>query len=276
FNEMAKKISQKNKELEIKIEEAVEKNLQKNRLMLQQNRLAAMGEMISNIAHQWRQPLNTLGLILQKLEILHKRGTLDEEKLKENITNGMSQINKMSTTIDDFRDFFKKDKKKRIFYLKEAIEESLLFMKTPLEENSIQVTYDRELSVQVNGYKNELTQVIVNIINNAKDALVENKNIDRRIDILCTVKDEHIVIKIEDNAGGIPKDVIDKIFEPYFTTKVEGEGDGIGLYMSKIIIEENMNGKLDVHNSEDGAVLTITLFSDIIDPFCEISYSAEE
>ena len=276
FNLMAETISLHNQELQEKIEEAVEKNILQNRLMMQQNRLVAMGEMINNIAHQWRQPLNALGIIMQKFEIFYQRGILDEEKIKENVSRGMVQINKMSSTIDDFRDFFKKDKEMQTFYLKELIDEIAQFMKTIFEENKISFTYDLEFSTEVRAYRNELSQVIINILNNAKDALIENRDADRQITIECRVVQERMVMRIEDNAGGIPEDVIDKVFEPYFSTKDEGKGSGIGLYMSKTIIEENMGGELKVSNSKSGALFEIVLFLDNIHPFCERYCAIEE
>ena len=270
FNEMAEKISKNQKELEFKVAQVMQKNEEHNHLMMQQHRLIAMGEMINNIAHQWRQPLNVLGLILQKFEIFYNRGTLDEAKIHNNVEKGMLQVEKMSSTIDDFRNFFKQDKEKHQFYLKELIQEVLLFMQSTIEEHRIEITHNIEPSVEMSGYKNELIQVIVNLINNAKDALVEKLEEGRVICINCIVKDETMIMEIKDNAGGIPNDIIDKIFEPYFTTKSDGNGTGIGLYMSKMIIEENMNGKLKVANGKDGAVFSIILDLDHIHPVCEI------
>lgn len=273
FNNMAQQIAKHQKELESRVEEAVKKNKQQNHLMMQQNRLVAMGEMINNIAHQWRQPLNTLALILQKLELFHKRGKLSSDSLEENVAKGMFQIETMSTTIDDFRDFFKQDKEMQTFCMKELIEESSKLMQSTLEENRIQISSNIEPSTQISAYKNELIQVIINLINNAKDALVENVESDRWIDIGCYVEDEKMVMEIRDNAGGVPEDVIDKIFDPYFSTKEEGKGTGIGLYMSKTIIEENMKGMLEVENSDEGAVFKVILYLDNLHPFCIVNKS---
>jgi len=270
FNDMVEKISKHQLELEIKVEEAVIKNEEQSRIMMQQNRLISMGEMINNIAHQWRQPLNTLGLILQKFELFHKRGVLSEEKLVQNIEKGMIQIDKMSTTIDDFRNFFKKDKEKQIFYIKELVEEVSLFLENTLLAFNIRLEIDVEPSTEMSGYKNEFTQVLINLVNNAKDALVANKESDRWIGIRCRVANENMIMEIQDNAGGVPSHIIEKVFDPYFTTKEEGKGTGIGLYMSKTIIEENMGGKLKVHNSQEGAVFTIELSLNDVHPFCEI------
>ena len=270
FNNMAQKISTHQKELESKVEKAVEKNIQQNRLMMQQNRLVAMGEMINNIAHQWRQPLNSLGLILQKFEFFKEHGILSDEKIQENVSKGMLQIRKMSSTIDDFRNFFKQDKEMQVFYMQDLVDESILFMENVLEEYNIEITAKIETSTQIRAYKNELIQVMINLINNAKDALVDNRETDRKIHICCYEEDERMLLSVSDNAGGVPAEIIDQIFDPYFSTKEEGKGTGIGLYMSKTIIEENMKGKLEVANENDGAVFKINLSLDHTKPFCEV------
>lgn len=276
FNKMAQTISQHNKELETKVQESVEKNLQQSRVMMQQNRLVAMGEMINNIAHQWRQPLNTLGLILQKFELFHQRKMLTDEKIRDSVSKGMLQIEKMSSTIDDFRDFFKQDKEKQVFYIKELVDETVELMGTTLELDGIIFRDDIDPTTEIHAYKNELAQVVINIVNNARDALVERDHKDKWIHIGCRVEDEVMIMEIEDNAGGIPANIIDKIFDPYFSTKEEGQGTGIGLYMSKTIIEDNMGGRLGVHNSSVGALFTINLSLDNVHPFCEVACDFEE
>lgn len=270
FNNMAEKISMHQKELEDKVEKAVEKNIQQNRLIMQQNRLVAMGEMINNIAHQWRQPLNSLGLIIQKFEFFKEHGILSDEKIQKNVSKGMLQIKKMSSTIDDFRNFFKQDKEMHVFFMQDLIDESIGFMENILEEHNIAITSNIEPSTQIRTYKNELIQVMINLINNAKDALVETRETDRKIQICCNVENESILLAVKDNAGGVPEEIIDQIFDPYFSTKEEGKGSGIGLYMSKTIIEENMKGKLEVANEDDGAVFKISLSIDYTKPFCEV------
>jgi len=270
FNNMAEKISTHQKELESKVEKAVDKNIQQNRLMMRQNRLVAMGEMINNIAHQWRQPLNSLGLIIQKFEFFNEQGILDDKTIQDNVSKGMLQIKKMSSTIDDFKNFFKQDKEMHIFYMQDLIDESILFMENILEEHNIKITSKIEPSTQIRTYKNELIQVMINLINNAKDALVENRETDRKIHICCYVENERMLLAVKDNAGGVPQEIIDQVFDPYFTTKEEGKGTGIGLYMSKMIIEENMKGKLEVANENHGAIFKISLSIDHTKPFCEI------
>ncbi len=248
-----------NKDLEKRITQAVAQSKQKDHLMAQQSKLASMGEMIGNIAHQWRQPLNALSLLLQKQQVFFERGLLTPEKIKESTEKGTKLINKMSTTIDDFRDFFKPNKKKEYFDIKHAIESSLELIDAALYNQSIELIVNIQEGNRVYGYENEFSQVILNIINNAKDALIQNKVHGGKINIDMDVQDEAIGIRISDNAGGIPENVIDKVFEPYYTSKEEGKGTGIGLYMSKMIVEENMGGQLDVHNTDTGASFKITL-----------------
>ena len=271
FNDMAEEISKHQNELEHKIEDAVIKNTEQNSVMLQQGRLAAMGEMINNIAHQWRQPLNTLGLIIQKIELLHDREQLSSEKLEESVKKSQMLIDRMSTTIDDFRDFFSQGKVKDNFLLEALMDDVLSFMEGTLKEYDIEVSVKIEKLTKIYGYKNELMQVIVNIINNAKDALVENNVANKKITISCHAKNDELLLEIGDNAGGIPQEIIEKIFDPYFTTKEEGKGSGIGLYMSKTIIEENMQGRFSVINKGNGAAFIIKLLIDNTHPYCDSS-----
>jgi len=246
-----------NEELGQRIEEAVEESKRKDHLMAQQNKLASMGEMIGNIAHQWRQPLNALSLLLQKQRIFYERGLLTSEKLQESVDKGTMLINKMSSTIDDFRDFFKPGKQKVLFNIKHAVNHTLELIDAAIYNQNIALTFNIQEDLEVYGYENEFSQVVLNIINNAKDILVENKKTGAQIKIEGAIKDGYIILQIEDNGGGIPEDSITKVFEPYFTTKEEGQGTGIGLYMSKMIIEENMGGKIDVKNGPEGAVFCI-------------------
>ncbi len=250
-----------NAELEERIENAVALSKEKDHMLAQQNKLAAMGEMIGNIAHQWRQPLNALALLLQKQQAFYERGKLTEEKLKESVQKGTALINKMSMTIDDFRDFFKPNKEKIDFDIEHAVNETIGLIDAALYNNNITVDVNLEESNIVHGYKNEFSQVILNLVNNAKDVLVEKKTQHPAITIDAHRQGDMVKIRVSDNGGGIPQDIIEHIFEPYFTTKEEGKGTGIGLYMSKMIIEGNMDGTLEVENSDKGAVFTISLKS---------------
>ncbi|MEA3354043.1 MAG: cache domain-containing protein [Campylobacterota bacterium] len=236
---------------------------QKDSILIQQSKMAAMGEMIGNIAHQWRQPLNALSLTVQKIKMYHDNGKLDDEMMEKSITKSKTLIKKMSSTIDDFRDFFRVDKQKAPFNIKQAIEETIELLDASLKNNNIKVDIStlKDTSEYI-GFKNEFEQVILNIINNAKDSLTQNNISDPVIEVTCYEKDQHIFVEIADNAGGVPSDIINKIFEPYFTTKDQGSGTGIGLYMSKMIIENNMGGTIEVQNKKDGACFTITLLKE--------------
>ena len=202
------------------INQAILKISQQDSMLIQQSRQAAMGEMIGNIAHQWRQPLNALGLTIQKIKMYHDEDILTSQNLEKSVDKSKMLINKMSTTIDDFRDFFKTDKLKKEFNIKKAIDEVLNLIDGSLKNKNIQIdTSNVDEDIILLGYKNELEQVLLNIINNAKDALVEHNIKNPKIEIKVLEEKENINIKIYDNAGGIHKDIINKIFEPYFTTK---------------------------------------------------------
>ena len=246
------------------INQHIEKLQEKDSILVQQSKLAAMGEMIGNIAHQWRQPLNALGLTIQKIQMFHNEDMLTGDALNKSVNKSKILINKMSTTIDDFRNFFKTDKVKQQFNIKDSINAVLNLLESSLKNNNIDIdTINIQNDIEFIGYKNELEQVLLNIINNAKDALIENNIQKPNIKISINVNHSNIYIEILDNAGGISENIIDKIFEPYFTTKEQGKGTGIGLYMSNMIIETNMNGKLSVKNKSNGACFTIVLNKEI-------------
>ena len=227
---------------------------------MQQSKMASMGEMIGNIAHQWRQPLNALALSIQKVKILHDKDKLDAQNLEQATQKSLMLIEKMTTTIDDFMGFFRQDKIKSPFDVQKVTEETLTLLDASLKYNFIEFNINNNnINSTVKGYKGEFSQVILNLISNAKGALLERKIKDSRIDVEISAEENSVIIEVKDNAGGVPIEIIDRIFEPYFTTKEEGKGTGIGLYMSKIIIEKNMDGKLSVENDKDGAVFKIEL-----------------
>ena len=255
------------KDLKLRVEEEVEKRMEKEQLLIHQSKLAAMGEMIGAIAHQWRQPLNALGLIVQGIKDAHEYGELNKDYIDESVNKSMMQIKFMSKTIDDFRNFFGPDKQKITFDVIKAVEEVLSILNAMLKNNSIDVKVEcKQSRLLVDGYPNEFKQVVMNLINNAKDAIIEAKEKgiltpDEKGLIAVDVKKDvdKVIIKISDNGGGIPEKIIDRIFEPYFTTKEQGKGTGIGLYMSKMIIESNMGGRIYAENVENGAMFTIEL-----------------
>ena len=245
------------KDLDKRVKEEIAKTQEKDQLLMHQSKLAALGEMLGNIAHQWRHPLTRLSLLIQNLSMAYEKNRLDKEYVENFQQKALSQIEYMSQTIDDFTNFFKKDTKKETFCPKEIIEQALQLMDARIKQNKLEIKFDIENTEPVEGYKSEFSQVILNIINNAIDILKERNIEDKKIWIRIKGK----TIEIEDNAGGIPEDIKDKIFEPYFTTKFQSQGTGIGLYMSRVIITQHFDGELYAYNSENGAVFVIDLSS---------------
>jgi len=235
---------------------SIKDSKRKDKLLLEQSKLAAMGEMVGAIAHQWRQPLNALAMSSQFIIDDYEDKLIDKKYVDEYSKSSMKLINFMSKTIDDFRNFFRVDKIAKKFSIKEKIEETSLMLLPQLKEHNITLNTDTN-DFQLIGQESEFQQVILNLINNAKDALIENQIEEAHINVEVSSYNEYGLITISDNAGGIPADVINRVFEPYFTTKEEGKGTGLGLYMSKMIVEDNMGGELHVTNEDEGAVFSI-------------------
>ena len=252
-------LEEHNKELEKKIQEEVRKNREKDKLLFQQNKMAALGEMLGNISHQWRQPLMEISSLFLPIEAkLHMDISLEKEELLESI-NKLNEITKyMSNTIDDFRDFFTTDKEKIEFKLLEQINSTINIISGGLKTYNIKLDIIIQKNPTLIGYKNEYSQVLINIINNAKDILIQRKIENPYIKISIYERKENIITTIEDNGGGIKVEPIEKIFEPFFTYQ-KINGSGLGLFMSKLIIQNNMNGKLEASNSENGAFFKITI-----------------
>ena len=246
--ERTQELNMLNENLESLVSKKTSENIKQLEVLQQQTKMASMGEMIGAIAHQWRQPLNEISISIQNLKYDYEDGLVDEEFVNTFIEKNKEIIKFMSTTIDDFRNFYRVDKEKELFDVKDAIEKTLSLQMGQLVNNNINVKIEGE-SFYVNGFKNEFQQVVLNIVNNAKDALLVNKI--QNAQIMIRLKDK--MVSISDNAGGIEKDIIERIFEPYYTTKEQGKGTGMGLYMSKMIIEENMQAQLSVRNTVDGA-----------------------
>ncbi|WP_420266038.1 ATP-binding protein [Candidatus Magnetominusculus dajiuhuensis] len=257
-----------NRTLEQRVEDGISKIVYQKQMLIQQSKMAAMGEMIGLIAHQWRQPLNAIGLNVQDLKDAYDFGELDEKSIKQVVDITMDQINFMSKTIDDFKNFFKPSKMKLRFDVKKNIEEIFsmfqqVFVKARVDV-SIKSVHDALLFTE--GYPNEFKQVILNILNNSKDAISSKRDNSAssptrgqiEIAIENSEQRDKIIISIRDNGGGIPEDIIGKIFDHYFSTKGQ-EGTGLGLYMSKTIVETNMGGTLTVRNVGDGAEFMISL-----------------
>lgn len=244
--------------LEKKVQVEISARREREKALIQQSKLASMGEMIGAIAHQWRQPLNELSIRIQKLKYNYAKEEIDEEFITTFIQKNKQTIEFMSKTIDDFRNFFRIDKEKRNFLVKESIEEVLNIQGAQLKNYNIEVVFDGD-EFSFKGFKTEFQQVIINIINNAKDAFIETKIKTPKI----SIKLDSRTIFIQDNGGGIPQNILERIFEPYFTTKAQGEGTGMGLYMSKMIIEDNMHSRIRAKNNNDGLLIVIRLASGI-------------
>ena len=234
-------------------------------LLQQQAKMAAMGEMIGNIAHQWRQPLNALSALNVGLSMKHKRGKLDDEVMQKFKEKSNTIIQNMSETIDDFKNFFKPDKIQETFELHEAIEGAVRFVSDAYNQQSIIVSIAKEETISIRSYKNELMQVLLNILNNTKDAVVCNEIKSPTLKITTSQNSTQVIITVQDNAGGVTSEVLEKMYEPYFTTKFESHGTGIGLYMSKTIIENSMKGSLLSKNNEDGLLTTIIIEKETVD-----------
>ncbi len=259
--EAEEKLKSINEHLSKIVEEETAKRIEKDKLLIQQSKLATMGEMIGAIGHQWRQPLNSLGILVQDTIFAYKYGELDEKYLEQFKDNAMQMIRNMSGTIDDFKNFFSPNKREEQFFIEDAVAQTLKILEAQFKNNDIEIVFDSE-SIRKHSYicyKNELNQVILNILANAKDVLLERKPTVRFIKIDVENSDNGVEISIEDSAGGIAEDIIGKVFDSYFTTKGDEKGTGIGLYMSKNIIEEHLGGKIWVENTPNGARFKIWL-----------------
>ena len=244
--------------LEKKVQIETLKNFKKDSLIQNQSKLAELGEMIGNIAHQWRHPLTRLSLLLQNLKAYNSRGKMNDKLFNESLEKSLYQIDFMSTTIDNFTNFYRNDKEKANFKIFDSFDNVIKIVGPVLEHCNIKIEISDENNLELYGNKNEFSQVLMNIIINAKDAFLDNKIGNPLIKVIVTNVKNKTKIEIIDNAGGINSSVINNIFNAYFTTKA-AKGTGIGLYLSKVIIEDEMNGKINVRNNEDGAIFTITL-----------------
>jgi len=232
---------------------------EKDRLLLQQSRQAAMGEMIGTIAHQWRQPLNALGLTIQSLGLTYESGNFTREYLDGTIAKSMDIIFHMSQTIDDFRNFFKPDKEKSRFRVDEVIKNTVSLIEANFREYRVKIEVSTDDGMETRGFPREYAQAFLNVLMNARDALLQRGAADPRVTVRARMEGERSVVTIADNAGGIEADIIDNIFDLYFTTKENELGTGIGLFISKNIIEKNMGGSLTVRNIGEGAEFRIVV-----------------
>ena len=258
-------IKELNQSLSSRVKEEVKKNQIHQFLMIRQSRLAQMGELISMIAHQWRQPLNNLALILQTIELKYKNGKITQDTMKKYILNANHQIEYMSNTIDDFREFFKPEKEAQEFCINDIIKKITKIIDPTLTKYDIKLNCNISKKLYSIGYPQELGQVIINIVNNAKDALIDTNINEKLIDLDIYQQEKYIIISIKNNGGTIEKKILDKIFEPYFSTKDKKNGTGLGLYMSKIIIEEHMDGTIEVHNNNTTNIVEFRIIINAIE-----------
>ncbi len=229
----------------------ITKEKEKDTLIMEQSRFAAMGEMIGNIAHQWRQPLSSISTIATGAKLRYKNNLISDEELDETFVKIKDHTQHLSKTIDDFRDFLKQDRVKELFDINEVINKSIILTEAVFKENNINIMFNHlEENVLLDGSSSELSQVFLNILNNAKDILVEKALKDRYVVINIVKESDFIIVKIQDNAGGISDEIREKVFDPYFTTKHKSQGTGIGLFMSKKIITQHFNGVIEVKNRD--------------------------
>lgn len=243
------------------LQEKIKKIKEKQQILIQNSKMASMGEMIANIAHQWRQPLNSLSALNTVLMMDYEdNGRLTQEEIAQFKEESSQYIHKMSSTIDDFRNFFSPTKEKEQFVVSDAIKESIKFVKDSYSDSSVElIDRTQDGDTRMCSYKNELMQVIMILLNNSRDAVVGNKIEKPQVIVDLLHRDEKIEIRVKDNGGGIDEVIMDRIFEPYFTTKFKSDGTGVGLYMSKMIIEDSIGGELVLENADDGVLATLIL-----------------
>jgi PAS domain S-box-containing protein len=261
-----------NEELQAKVSEVVDKIHEEEKLILKQSKIATINEIISSLAHHWRQPLNIIGLDIQDIAFSYQVGELSDEYMHKQKDSIMDQVNYLSKTIDNFRNFFRPQDDPASFYSSDVIKRVGALIGAEYRALGISLTanYDQADDCQVFGFENDLAHAILNIISNSKDAIASRKltgDEEGKIAITAVCKKDHTEIKIQDNGAGIDSAVLDKVFMPYFSTKSVASGTGMGLYFSKMIIEGSMGGKLDIQNANDGVLVTITLpYSSYLDP----------
>ncbi|WP_457605260.1 PAS domain S-box protein [Nitratifractor sp.] len=252
-----------NRTLEARIAEEVAKNEERQQMMMWQSRFASMGQMIANIAHQWRQPLTELGLSLYNMKKAFREGR-EPKELDLLYRQSREIIHTMSRTIDDFMEFFNPRRRTVTFPVYKSLEDALALIRKGLERERIEISVEGEKSLSITGVPNELTQVFLNLFQNARDAFLQQEGTEKKerwLRILLSRDEEkdHAVIVVEDNAGGIPEGIRERIFEPYFTTKHSSQGTGLGLFMSKMIVQKSLRGSLQALNGPEGALFVIKI-----------------
>ena len=255
-----KELEEVNTSLEDRVKEGIEHIRQKDQQMLEQSRLAQMGEMLSMIAHQWRQPLSTITATTGSISLHIQLEDCNKEYIEDRVNNINILTQHLSTTITDFRNFFKPDKEKTPTSLNEIVLGSLKIIGSSLEAQGVTIETFLESKGEFLSFPNELKQVVLNILKNAQDVLADKEIKNPRLLIKTVDTDEGYELSITDNAGGISEEVLGHIFDPYFTTKHQSDGTGLGLYMSKMIVEDHCNGHLKVENTSEGACFYLLIF----------------
>lgn len=246
-----------NGSLERRVRSAVAELREKDQLLITQGRLAAMGEMLGNIAHQWRQPLNALALVLSNLKDEARFGELDADAVERAVTAGNRLVQGMSATINDFRDFFRPEKERRAFSALAQVRETISLIDASFRSAGITIEVLASSNLRLFGHANEYSQVLLNLLANAKQAIQSQGTGTGRVTLWLGERDGQGCLTVRDDGGGIPEAVLDKIFEPYFSTKESGSG--IGLYMSRQIVERSLGGRITARNVPGGAELTVLI-----------------
>ena len=244
--------------LEERVEEEVEKNRVKEKMLVEQSKLAAMGEMVDAVAHQWKQPLGIIDLKIQMIREDYKYEEVNEEYIEAFIDENRAQIRHLIETLNEFRGFLRPNRKIGRFPLAKTVESALLLMKDELMGKRIQCDLSGDRETEVEGNENEVKHIVLNLLGNARDAFEELGIEERRVTFRIYPEEHYLCMEAQDNAGGIPEKVINDIFKPHVTTKAEGKGTGIGLYMSTLITQKH-GGELTVANQEGGACFTLKL-----------------
>lgn len=265
-NEYTHKLKLYTQTLEKQVKEAVVKEREQDKILIEQSKFASMGEMMEQIAHQWRQPLNNIGLINQDVYFKYKLNNLSDDDFDKLHAQIDTNIAYLSDTINNFRMYYQKNQDKETYTLDDAVATVIHITEATFKFYQIKIILHTDKNAIVHNFKSDIFQVFLNILNNAKDALLENKIEDKTITITISSDTYNSYVHILDNAGGIPPEIINDVFKPYFSTKSKEKGTGIGLYMSKTIVEEKMQGKLTATNKKDGACFILQLPLAIIRP----------
>ena len=254
---MHRALQKVHRELEEKFRKELERNRQHQLMLLQQNRLAQKGQILNMIAHQWRQPLNSLSIVTQVCLSQMRKEMKESEVLNRFEEKSKSLIGQMSETIDSFRDFFRPERTRVRFSINRTVEELLPMIRPIFEHDGIDLNWKAEKEIFYQGYPKELGQALLNILYNADEVIRERAIEKGRVEVSLREEGDRILMEVCDNAGGVPEEIIGEIFDPYFSTKDSKNGTGLGLYMSKLIVEEHMGGRLEVSNGAEGACFRI-------------------